>query len=76
LERVWINDMRFHDLRHTFASHFLMNSGDLYTPKEILGRKDFTTTSRYLTITTEHKIKAMEIFAVPENESNIIELAG
>jgi hypothetical protein len=32
--------------------------------------------SRYLTITTEHKSKAMEIFEVPENESNIIELAG
>jgi integrase len=76
LERAGINDMRFHDLRHTFASHFLMNGGDLYTLKEILGHKDITTTSRYLTITTEHKSKVMEIFAVPENESNIIELAG
>ena len=74
LERAGINDMRFHDLRHTFASHFLMNGGDLYTLKEILGHKDITTTSRYLTITTEHKSKAMEIFKVPENESNIIEL--
>jgi integrase len=76
LERAEINDMRFHDLRHTFASHFLMNGGDLYTLKEILGHKDITTTSRYLTITTEPKSKAMEIFEVPENESNIIELMG
>ena len=76
LERAGINDMRFHDLWHTFASHFLMNGGGLYTLKEILGHKDITTTSRYLTITTEHKSKAMEIFAVPENESNIIELEG
>jgi integrase len=30
LERAGINDMRFHDPRHTFASHFLMNGGDLY----------------------------------------------
>jgi len=51
-----------------------MNGGDLNTLKEILGHKDITATSRYLTITTEHKSKAMEIFAVPENESNIIEL--
>jgi hypothetical protein len=29
-----------------------------------------------LTITTEHKSKAMEIFAVPESESNIIELTA
>jgi integrase len=76
LERSGINAMRFHDLRHTFASHFLMNGGDLYTLKEILGHKDITTTSLYLTITTEHKSKAMEIFAVPENEANIIKLAG
>ncbi len=74
LEPPGIKDVRFHDLRHTFASHFLMNGGDLYTLKEILGHKDITTTSPYLTITTEHKSKAMEIFEVPENESNIIEL--
>jgi integrase len=55
LESASIQDMRFHDLRHTFASHFLMNGGDLNTLKEILGHKDITTTSRYLTITTEHK---------------------
>jgi len=73
LERAGINDMRFHDLRHTFASHFLMNVGDLYTLKEIHGHKGINTTSRYLTITTEHKSKAMEIFAVQENGSNIIE---
>ena len=76
MEKADIRDMRFHDLRHTYASHFLMNGGDIYTLKEILGHKDITTTSRYLTITTAHKSKAMEIFAVPENESNIIELAG
>lgn len=74
LKKAGIEDMRFHDLRHTFASHFLMNGGDLYTLKEILGHKDITTTARYLTITTAHKTKAMEIFAVPENESNIIDL--
>jgi integrase len=76
LERSGINDMRFHDLRHTFASHLLMNGGDLFTLKEILDHKDITTTSWYLTITTEYKSKAMEIFAVPESESNIIELVG
>ena len=76
LEKAGIEDMRFHDLRHSYASYFLMNGGDLYTLKEILGHKDITTTSRYLTITTEHKSKAMEIFAVAENESNIIEMAG
>jgi len=31
---------------------------------------------KFRLITTEHKSKAMEIFAVPENESNIIELTA
>jgi integrase len=69
-----IDDMRFHDLRHTFASHFLMNGGDLYTLKEILGHKELNTTARYLTITTDHKARAMEIFQVAETETNIIPL--
>ncbi len=74
LKRTGIDNMRFHDLRHTFASHFLMNGGDLYTLKEILGHKELNTTARYLTITTAHKAKAMEIFVVAESDSNIIEL--
>lgn len=52
----------------------LMNGRDLYTLKEILGHKELDTTARYLTVTTAHKVKAMEIFQVPEIESNIIEL--
>jgi integrase len=76
LKRTGIEEMRFHDLRHTFASHFLMNGGDLYTLKEILGHRELNTTARYLTITTAHKAKAMEIFEVPESESKIINISG
>lgn len=76
LARTGIADLKFHDLRHTFASHFLMNGGDLYTLKEILGHKELNTTARYLTITTAHKAKAMEIFQVAEIDPDIIDISG
>lgn len=37
----------FHDLRHTFASHWVMNSGDIFKLQKILGHKDIKMTMRY-----------------------------
>lgn len=37
----------FHSLRHTFASHWVMNGGDLYALQAILGHKDPKMTQRY-----------------------------
>ena len=39
--------IRFHDLRHTFASHFMMNGGNLYTLQKLLGHSDIETTMIY-----------------------------
>ncbi|SIS98181.1 Site-specific recombinase XerD [Thalassolituus maritimus] len=36
-----------HALRHTFASHFMMNGGDILQLKEILGHSTLTMTIRY-----------------------------
>ena len=47
LERAGIHDFRFHDLRHTFASHFMMNGGDLYELAKILGHSNIKMTERY-----------------------------
>lgn len=43
-----ICSIRFHDLRHTYAS-FLASSGkvDIYTLKKLLGHKDISLTERY-----------------------------
>ncbi len=38
---------RFHDLRHTFASHFMMNGGSLYDLQKFLGHTKMEMTSRY-----------------------------
>jgi integrase len=39
--------IRFHDLRHTAASHWMMNNGDIFKLEKILGHADGKTTRRY-----------------------------
>jgi integrase len=45
--RAGMPGLHFHDLRHTFASQWMMSGGDLYVLKEILGHKSITMTQRY-----------------------------
>ncbi len=47
LKDASIANFRFHDLRHTFASHYMMSGGNLYTLAKILGHKDIKMTQRY-----------------------------
>jgi integrase len=37
----------FHDLRHSFASHWMMNGGNIYRLQKILGHKSIIMTERY-----------------------------
>jgi integrase len=54
LERAGISDFRFHDLRHTFASWFMMNGGDLYELAKILGHSNIRMTERYAKLAKQH----------------------
>ena len=47
LELAGSKDFRFHDLRHTFASWYMMNGGDLYELAKILGHSNIKMTERY-----------------------------
>jgi len=63
LKKADIKDFRFHDLRHTFASHFIMNGGDLLTLKDILGHSTLDMVQRYTHLASEHKRKQLNILA-------------
>ncbi len=47
LQRAGIKDFHFHDLRHTFASHLVMNGVDLFTVAKLLGHRGTKMTMRY-----------------------------
>ena len=59
-KRAGLIDLHFHDLRHKFASQFVMSGGDLYILKEILGHKSITMTQRYAHLSPTYKIKAID----------------
>lgn len=40
-------ELSFHDLRHTYASHYMANGGSLFTLQHYLGHESVKTTQRY-----------------------------
>ena len=59
LKKANIQDFRFHDLRHTFASHYVMNGGDLMSLKEIGGWSSLKMVERYSHLASDYKTKMM-----------------
>lgn len=55
-----IEDFRFHDLRHTFASRFLRSGGDPLVLQKALGHEDLESTRRYAHVRQDDVRAAME----------------
>ena len=53
--------LRFHDLRHTFATRILQRGTDIRTVSALLGHADISTTAKYLHATDDSKKKAVDL---------------
>jgi len=63
LRRANINGFRFHDLRHTCASHLVSNGVDILVVKELLGHKTLAMTQRYAHLSPERGRSAVGLLA-------------
>jgi len=78
LKRAGITNFKFHDLRHTFASHYLMRGGSLKNLQQILGHKDIKMTMRYSHLLKEfqrEEIQKMNHFTKSQ-WSNLVNFAN
>lgn len=60
LDRAGIKAFRFHDLRHTAASHMVMRGASLKDVQEILGHSDYKMTQRYAHLSPSHLRAAVD----------------
>lgn len=60
-EQAGVKSIRFHDLRHSFASNFVMRGGEIYKLQRLLGHTSIQMTERYSHLSPDHLQEASEL---------------
>ena len=75
-KRAGIENLRFHDLRHDFASNLVQAGVDIYTVKELLGHKDLRMTTRYCHLHPEKLREAIRVLDREESGDILVTVSG
>ena len=59
MKRAGLDNFRFHDCRHHFASRLVMADVPLNTVRDLLGHSEISMTLRYAHLAPEHKAEAV-----------------
>ena len=66
VKRAKLEDFHFHDLRHSFASKWMMRGGSLLGLSKILGHATLAMTTRYAHLSPDHLRGEMESTGEPQ----------
>ncbi len=66
--------VRFHDLRHTFASHFMMSGGNILTLQKLLGHSSVSVTQRYAHLAPDFMRGELERMSFEPKASDVVSL--
>jgi site-specific recombinase XerD len=58
-KKAKLDEIRFHDLRHTFASHLVMLGVDLRAVQDLRGHSSIIMTMRYSHLAPSHRVQAV-----------------
>ncbi len=76
LKKSRIEDFRFHDLRHTFATRLTQRGVDIYKIAKLLGHRDIKMTQRYSHHCPESLRDGVELLEVDYNLTTFAEKEG